>query len=213
MPFTQLSPRHISQLLKLQSIKQIFGRLPIHTLERSEVAQSLKPRVNPQTTRYISCSPYTSISLYSPRQQFSTQRILSSQAKERPFDTKNDPTDSETDAPCTGDSKHSNRALFIPWTEEEIAALKEHAPRYRYNWSEVANHIPERSATACKYYWKKLKMKPYVTGPWTPAEDEILKKLIEEEGTINQWHKFAKVLGRRPRDCLSRVKYIFHTQM
>ncbi|KAK9728804.1 hypothetical protein K7432_000769 [Basidiobolus ranarum] len=201
MLFTQLSIRNTFRLLTLTSNRQIFGKRPIYTFKTPREIYSLELQSNLQRLRHTSYLLHTCISFDSPSNHFILKRSLNNQSTEN----------SHNELLSTQDPKE--KPLFLQWTTEEIDTLKKYAPVYRYNWNKVAVHIPTRTASACRYYWKKLKLKPYITGPWTIEEDEVLKKLIEEEGSMNHWHKFAKVLGRKPRDCLSRVKHIFHTQM
>ncbi|KAL4474139.1 hypothetical protein ABPG72_002864 [Tetrahymena utriculariae] len=91
------------------------------------------------------------------------------------------------------------------WTKEEDELLKnlvkDHGAK---NWKKIAGYFKERSDVQCLHRWQKVLNPSLVKGPWTKEEDEIVTKLVLEQGPKN-WSSIAKHLpGRIGKQCRER---------
>jgi hypothetical protein len=69
-----------------------------------------------------------------------------------------------------------------PWTREEIDLLREQADQIPGQWKEITEHMPGRSKDSVRNFWRNH------IGPnrkFTPAEDELLRRLVEYYGPDN----------------------------
>lgn len=87
------------------------------------------------------------------------------------------------------------------WVESEdqmlIAQVEAFKRRYgaRYNWTEIANHMPGRTREQCRKRWK-YKLDPQMTREqWTAKDDETLLKLQATFG--NRWAKIGMLMNSR----------------
>lgn len=90
------------------------------------------------------------------------------------------------------ETKYSKNA----WTIEEDALLKIIVEQQgAANWSNIANHIPERTPKQCRERWHQHLDSKIRKGDWTNEEDGIILKIQQQIG--NQWSKMAALLNGR----------------
>ena len=91
------------------------------------------------------------------------------------------------------------------WTEAEDKALESAVNEFgEKNWRLIAAKISGRSTIQCLHRWTKILKRGLVKGPWTPSEDDLLKKFISEHGPGN-WSKCAGLIpGRSGKQCRER---------
>eukprot|EP01039_Chlorochromonas_danica_P003294 gene3294-3613_t len=102
-----------------------------------------------------------------------------------------------------------------PWAEEEVAMLTELVEQYQskdegmtdhgrsktqVNWLEVSARL-NRNYRDCQHKWINLSKAALKNGPFTPVEEEVILKRVEELGEKSHglWSKLEKELGRRSR--------------
>lgn len=82
------------------------------------------------------------------------------------------------------------------WTEDEDNLLRQFIGRFGKQWSVIASHIPNRSATQIAARWEKCINPALTKGPFTPDEDKAIARFVEAQGTTS-WPKIATVLPHR----------------
>ncbi|EGR34704.1 myb protein, putative, partial [Ichthyophthirius multifiliis] len=83
------------------------------------------------------------------------------------------------------------------WTPEEDNLLKQLVNQLgAKNWKKIASYFLERSNVQCLHRWQKVLNPSLVKGPWTKEEDEIVTKLVMQQGPKN-WSAIAKHLPGR----------------
>jgi len=91
------------------------------------------------------------------------------------------------------------------WTEQEdsllITAVHKHQAR---NWKLIAESLPGRTDIQCLHRWQKVLDPKLVKGPWTEVEDDIVIKLVAQQGA-QKWTLIAEHLpGRIGKQCRER---------
>lgn len=93
-----------------------------------------------------------------------------------------------------------------PWTEEEDTILQDAVAEFGgKNWKMVASRLNGRTDIQCLHRWQKALKPGIVKGNWTPDEDELLCRLVEEHGD-KKWSFIASALdtGRLGKQCRER---------
>lgn len=76
--------------------------------------------------------------------------------------------------------------------------MDEHGAR---NWKKIASYFDDRSDVQCLHRWQKVLNPKLIKGPWSVEEDEIVMKLVSQNGARN-WSFVAKNLpGRIGKQC------------
>lgn len=103
------------------------------------------------------------------------------------------------------------------WTKDEVwiyrfvsnltkdmklqAIVKQYGPR---NWKKVASFFSDRTDVQCLHRWQKVLNPNLTKGPWTKEEDEIVKRMVAQNGP-RKWSEIAKFLeGRIGKQCRER---------
>lgn len=91
------------------------------------------------------------------------------------------------------------------WTKTEDEALSEAVQENKgRNWKKVAEKLPGRTDVQCLHRWQKVLNPELVKGPWTEEEDNLVLKLVAEEGP-QKWTFIAEHLpGRIGKQCRER---------
>ena len=91
------------------------------------------------------------------------------------------------------------------WTEEEDAILSEAVKQHKgRNWKKIAESLPGRTDVQCLHRWQKVLNPELVKGPWSDVEDDIVLKLVSENGA-HKWTTIAEHLpGRMGKQCRER---------
>lgn len=90
------------------------------------------------------------------------------------------------------------------WTEDEDNLLRQLISKYGKQWSVLATHIPNRSATQIAARWEKCINPNLTKGPFSADEDQIIRKFVEEHG-VHSWPKVTAVLpNRTAKQCRER---------
>lgn len=122
------------------------------------------------------------------------------------------------------------------WTDEEDDALKaavarfraEHPEAQRLLWTVIRQGVPSRTDVQCRERWTNTLDPDICTSKFTPSEDSILRKLVEEalqesfalegeeDGVVSSavipWSRIAKSLpGRTDAQCQRRWKALTRT--
>ena len=95
----------------------------------------------------------------------------------------------------------------VTWSTEEDDALKNAVFKYGgKNWKRIAVELPGGCKTdvQCFHRWQKVLDPKLVKGSWTPEEDGLVLKMVEEYGP-RRWSEIAKALpGRIGKQCRER---------
>lgn len=90
------------------------------------------------------------------------------------------------------------------WTEEEDNLLRQLMAKYGKQWSVLATHIPNRSATQIAARWEKCINPKLTKGPFSAEEDQIIRDFVETHG-VHAWPKVTTVLpNRTAKQCRER---------
>lgn len=90
------------------------------------------------------------------------------------------------------------------WNQEEDDMLRELIAQYGKQWSVIASHMPNRTATQIAARWEKCINPKLTKGPFNPEEDKILIQFVEEYG-CHAWPKVSTVLPHRTaKQCRER---------
>ncbi|PWN88003.1 hypothetical protein FA10DRAFT_245028, partial [Acaromyces ingoldii] len=80
-------------------------------------------------------------------------------------------------------------------------------PNGKYSWKAIAANIPDRTTKDCRKRWVSGLNGSLRKGCWSAAEDEALKKSVNEHG--NDWAKISTIVGHRSGDqCSKRWKEV-----
>jgi len=91
------------------------------------------------------------------------------------------------------------------WTPEEDETLREVVSMNPDgDWKQIAEMMDGRTPTQCMQRWKKFLNPKLVKGPWTKEEDEILFKLVSQNGPSNWSSIAAHLRGRNGKQCRER---------
>ncbi|XP_050203789.1 transcription factor MYB3R-3 [Mercurialis annua] len=103
----------------------------------------------------------------------------------------------------TGPTRRSTQG---GWTEEEDKFLVAAVAKYNQrNWRRVAQCVPGRTYDQCLHRWQKVLDPALVKGPWKKEEDDLIIKLVEQQGNNKKWSEVAKhVPGRIGKQCRER---------
>ena len=90
------------------------------------------------------------------------------------------------------------------WNEQEDNMLRELIAQYGKQWSVIASHIPNRTATQIAARWEKCINPKLTKGPFNAEEDRLIIEFVEEFG-CHAWPKITSVLPHRtPKQCRER---------
>lgn len=90
------------------------------------------------------------------------------------------------------------------WSKDEDRELKNLVDVFGENWSQVANHFPDRNDVQCQQRWCKVLNPKLIKGPWTQGEDQKIIDLVNKYGP-KKWTVIAKHLdGRIGKQCRER---------
>ncbi|CAB1101916.1 MYB [Ectocarpus sp. CCAP 1310/34] len=96
------------------------------------------------------------------------------------------------------------------WTPELTKRLRDLVDELGPKWSNIADKMPGKTATACMLHWRVGVNPNHMvkgSGTWTAEEDERLSKLVEVVGM--KWSDLAKhIPGRIAKQC--RERYLNH---
>ncbi|KAH8689673.1 hypothetical protein BGW36DRAFT_74579 [Talaromyces proteolyticus] len=92
------------------------------------------------------------------------------------------------------------------WSAEEDGILRGLVEAYekdKVDWRVIASYLPGRNNKDCRKRWHYRVSASMNLGPWSQAEDELLKLGIQRYGT--HWSRVAQVVGTRNGDqCFKR---------
>jgi hypothetical protein len=90
------------------------------------------------------------------------------------------------------------------WTPSEDETLRELVNQHGKHWSLIASKIPNRNPTQVAARWQKCLNPALTKGPFSPEEDELIARFVQEQG-IHAWPKISSVLANRsPKQCRER---------
>ncbi len=91
------------------------------------------------------------------------------------------------------------------WTKEEDGTLARAVEANRgKNWKRVAEALPGRSDVQCLHRWQKVLNPELVKGPWTEEEDNLVLKLVADNGPQKWTHIAEHLPGRIGKQCRER---------
>jgi hypothetical protein len=94
------------------------------------------------------------------------------------------------------------------WTIEEDKRLIMGVHAYGKSWITIHEHIPGRTDVQCRERWCNILDPEINAGPWTPEEDERLRRAIAEYG-LGKWSKIAEICKpRTDNQCWRRWKVL-----
>ena len=90
------------------------------------------------------------------------------------------------------------------WNLMEDDLLRELIAQYGKQWSVIASHMPNRTATQIAARWEKCINPKLTKGPFNAEEDKLLIQFVEEYG-CHAWPKVTTVLPHRTaKQCRER---------
>jgi hypothetical protein len=108
-------------------------------------------------------------------------------------------SDSDVGSPLA----NSRRRIFTPDEDHILSGLVE--SRSYNNWSEIAQHMPGRTARQCRDRWTNYLAPAISFDPWRPDEDELIIQKVNEIGT--KWATIAKFAKGRTGNALKNRWY------
>lgn len=72
------------------------------------------------------------------------------------------------------------------------------------NWKRIAGFLPGKSDVQCLHRWQKVLNPELIKGPWTEEEDNIVVKLVAENGPQKWTHVAEHLPGRIGKQCRER---------
>lgn len=67
------------------------------------------------------------------------------------------------------------------WSAEEDELLRAAVGRFgARHWKTIATYVPSRTHTQCLQRWNKVLKPGLLKGPWSPEEDHLLRRLVEQ---------------------------------
>lgn len=94
----------------------------------------------------------------------------------------------------------------VSWTPEEdrllLELIRTHGPR---NWSQIAEGLEGRVGKQCRERWRNHLDPGIRRDPFTPKEDELILKLVNDVGT--RWSKIAERLPGRTENMVKNRYY------
>ncbi|GBG24395.1 Transcription factor MYB3R-3 [Hondaea fermentalgiana] len=67
------------------------------------------------------------------------------------------------------------------WSADEDELLRAAVSRFgARHWKTIAAYVPSRSHTQCLQRWNKVLKPGLLKGPWSPEEDHLLRRLVEQ---------------------------------
>ena len=72
------------------------------------------------------------------------------------------------------------------------------------NWKKVAEALPGRTDVQCLHRWQKVLNPELVKGPWTEEEDNLVLRLVAENGAQKWTHIAEHLPGRIGKQCRER---------
>jgi hypothetical protein len=111
----------------------------------------------------------------------------------------------------TKKDQHKRRRGYIKkcaigtWTKEEDNLLTNAVEQNKgKNWKKVAEALPGRTDVQCLHRWQKVLNPELIKGPWTEEEDNVVLKLVADNGP-QKWTYIAEHLpGRIGKQCRER---------
>ena len=105
----------------------------------------------------------------------------------------------------TAEAKRQPKPKQKLWSAEEDEALQTLIKKYgAKNWKTIVQFLPDRTEVQCIHRWQKVLNLEIIKGPWTPEEDSIVIKLVEEHGP-HHWSMISSYLpGRIGKQCRER---------
>jgi hypothetical protein len=90
------------------------------------------------------------------------------------------------------------------WTDAEDDMLRELIQQFGRQWSVIASHIPNRTATQVASRWEKC-INPILTkGQFSLEEDQLITDFVKQNG-IRSWPKITEIIPHRtPKQCRER---------
>ena len=90
------------------------------------------------------------------------------------------------------------------WSASEDAELAKLVRKYGRQWGVIASHMKDRSPAQVLARWEKCLDPVIVKGPFTEAEDELIREYVKENGPQN-WPRITSFLpNRSPKQCRER---------
>lgn len=99
--------------------------------------------------------------------------------------------------------KLSKKQTSIKWTESEYSSLVKLIKQYGEDWSHIASTFNNKTAKQCMQKFKNSQ-RSAKKGNWSPDEDELLLKWVEDCGPT-KWTECSKLIqGRCGKQCRER---------
>lgn len=90
------------------------------------------------------------------------------------------------------------------WTASEDTELMRLVRKYGRQWNVIASHMKDRTASQVLARWEKCLDPVIVKGPFTEAEDDLIREYVKEHGPQN-WPRITQFLpNRSPKQCRER---------
>ncbi|KAJ8600198.1 hypothetical protein CTAYLR_001989 [Chrysophaeum taylorii] len=98
------------------------------------------------------------------------------------------------------------------WTDAEDAALCEGVRKFgERTWKSIALAVGTRDHMQCLQRWKKVIKPGMLRGHWSAQEDDIIRRSVQGQDTVD-WQGIANKLEvRSVRECKERWKYALST--
>jgi hypothetical protein len=90
------------------------------------------------------------------------------------------------------------------WSVDEDDLLRRQIVQFGKQWSVIASHIPNRTATQIAARWEKCIDPKLTKGTFTREEDQLIVSFVRENGT-RSWPKITRIIPHRtPKQCRER---------
>jgi hypothetical protein len=142
------------------------------------------------------------------------ESLSSSMKKKRKNEMKNEMKNDQENIHDNNEENEKKIGSKEKWMEEEDNILREAVKEFNgKGWKRIASRLKNRTDVQCLHRWQKVLNPAIVKGSWSIDEDEMIRKLVNENGA-RKWTHIAKHLpGRIGKQCRERWHNHLHPEI